>query len=425
MPDLERQRTELNGLVALTHQHLGPDVVFIAELMDGGLVYRAAAGDAAPFNIVENSAPVAEPYCQMLASGALPSFVCDTSTDQPPRELPVSGDARVGSYIGVPLWLSDGTLYGAFCGLSREPDHELGARDVRFMTMLGEMIVHSLDELRANQELCAGVEALIESESVRVAYQPIIDLRTDACVGVEALARFPAPYLSPDETFAAAEGFGLGLALEELVVRRAWPVLEQLGSEQFLALNLTPGSLLALARRANARTDTSLSSLVVEVTEHTAIERYADLRRELAQLRERGLRIAVDDAGAGYASLRHVLELRPDIIKLDRSLIHGLAEDRARSLVASAFVSLAGDLGATVIAEGVERRADLQAVRDLGLHAAQGFLLGRPSTDPEALSGWIENRRPSANGTLPNAASGGGASRLARRILPTHWARSR
>jgi EAL domain-containing protein (putative c-di-GMP-specific phosphodiesterase class I) len=392
VPDLERQRTELNGLVALTHRHLGPDVVFIAELVGGGLVYRAAAGDVASFNIVKNAAPVAEPYCQRLASGDVPSFVCDTSTDRPRPELPVSGDPRVGSYIGVPLWLSDGTLYGAFCGLSGEPDHELGPRDARFMAMLGEMIVHNLDELRSGQQLQAGVEALIESESVRVAYQPIIDLRTNACVGVEALARFPAPYLSPDETFAAAEGFGLGLALEELVVRRAWPVLEQLRSDQFLALNLTPGSLLALARRANARTDTPLSSLVVEVTEHTAIERYADLRRELVQLRERGLRIAVDDAGAGYASLRHVLELRPDIIKLDRSLIHGLAEDRARSLVASAFVSLAGDLGASVIAEGVERRADLQAVRELGLHAAQGYLLGRPSTDPKALSGWIGNR---------------------------------
>lgn len=405
VPDLERQRTELNGVVGLTHRHLGPDVVFIAELTGGGLVYRAAAGEAAAFNIVLNDAPLAgTAYCQKLACGEIPSYVCDTSTDRPQPELPVSSATHVGSYIGVPLWLSDGTLYGAFCCLSRQPDHELGARDARFMAMLAEMIVNSLDELRSGQQLRAGVEALIKSESVRVAYQPIIDLRTDACVGVEALARFPAPYLSPDETFAAAEGFGLGLALEELVVRRAWPILEQLGSDQFMALNLTPGSLLALARRANDRPETPLSSLVVEVTEHTAIERYADLRHELVHLRERGLRIAVDDAGAGYASLRHVLELRPDIIKLDRSLIHGLAEDRARSLVASAFVSLAGDLGATVVAEGVERRADLQAVRDLGLHAAQGYLLGRPSTDPKALSGWIGNGALSDNGTLRDAA---------------------
>jgi EAL domain-containing protein (putative c-di-GMP-specific phosphodiesterase class I) len=101
------------------------------------------------------------------------------------------------------------------------------------------------------------------------------------------------------------------------------------------------------------------------------------------------MRIAVDDAGAGYASLRHVLELRPDFIKVDRSLIHGIADDHARRVAVSAFLSLALDIGSLVIGEGVERPVDLAVVRELGLHAVQGFLLAQPTSSPDALSRWI------------------------------------
>jgi EAL domain-containing protein (putative c-di-GMP-specific phosphodiesterase class I) len=92
------------------------------------------------------------------------------------------------------------------------------------------------------------------------------------------------------------------------------------------------------------------------------------------------LRIAVDDAGAGYASLHHIVELQPDFIKIDRSLVHGVADDHARRVAVSAFVLLSLDLGATIVAEGVERPSDRSALCDLGVHAAQGYLLGRPST---------------------------------------------
>jgi EAL domain-containing protein (putative c-di-GMP-specific phosphodiesterase class I) len=190
-------------------------------------------------------------------------------------------------------------------------------------------------------------------------------------------------------TLTAAKTVGLSLELERLAIRKAWKIIPYLGPGQFLALNVSPDALVELARRANLRDDLPLTQLVVEITEHAAVESYAALHRELAPLRQLGLRIAVDDAGAGYASLRHVLELQPDFIKVDRSLIHGIADDHARRVAVSAFLSLALDLGSTVVAEGVERPADLSAVGDLGLHAVQGYLLGRPTMDPGALSRWI------------------------------------
>ena len=132
-----------------------------------------------------------------------------------------------------------------------------------------------------------------------------------------------------------------------------------------------------------------LTNLVLEITEHAAVESYSELRSSLQAVREQGLRLAIDDAGAGYASLKHVVELAPDIIKIDRSLVDGVSADRARRSVVSAFVLLALDLGATVVAEGVECRADvLQAVEDLGVDAAQGYLLARPSTSRLQLTKW-------------------------------------
>jgi EAL domain-containing protein (putative c-di-GMP-specific phosphodiesterase class I) len=386
----ETQRLGLEQVVELAQRYLGVDAVFVAELTSDGEVFRAVAGDTASFQIALDARRAgAGTYSERLVTGEIPNVICDAAHDPRVAHLPITRETPVGSFVGVPLRLTDGTLFGTFCCLNHKPDPGLSEREVRFISMLAELLVEDLDRRRTQQQLRGDILGLIAGERVDVAYQPIFDLHTDRCLGVEALARFPEPFTRPDQTFAAAEGLGLGLELEELVVRQAWTVLSQLAEGQFLALNLTPRSLLQLARRANRRQEVPLSALVVEITEHTAINAYADLRRELERLRERGLRIAVDDAGAGYASLRHVLELRPDIVKIDRSLIHGLANDRARRITVSAFVSLARDFGSTVVAEGVEVRADLDTARELGIDAAQGYLLGRPSIDPNALNHWI------------------------------------
>lgn len=381
--NVKSQPTELERVVALTQRHMGVDAVFVSEITGEGHFCRALAGDADGFGVELDTALATQGLVERMVAGELPNVIRDAAAD--PRLPAFPGQA----FVGVPLRHGDATLYGALCCLCHQPNPALGDRDVRFLTMIGELVVGDLDRERAQGRLRDDLRRIIDTESVDVAYQPIFDLHTGRCLGIEALARFPAPFSRPDETFAAAESIGLGLELEELIVRRAWGLLPQLGEDQYLALNLTPGSLLALARRAHAREDVPLSSLVIEITEHMAIKAYADLRDELEQLRDRGLRLAVDDAGAGYASLRHVIELRPDIVKIDRSLIHGVANDCARQVAVNAFVSVARDLEATVVAEGVELGADRDALRELGVQAAQGFLLGRPSTDPGAVSDWI------------------------------------
>lgn len=276
----------------------------------------------------------------------------------------------------------------------REPDHTLNERALRLLSTLGKLVIDDIKEQHQREELRIAIANVLESGELEIAYQPVFALGEDRCLGLEALARFPEPLGAPDQTFAAAEQIGLGVELERAAMRRAWAILPRLAPGQFLSLNSSPAALLAMARGEGGAGDVPWPSIVVEVTEHSAIDAYAALQHELAPLRERGLRIAVDDVGAGYASLRHVLELRPDFIKLDRWLIDGVAEDFGKRAVVSAFVALARELGATVIGEGVERREDLGALRELGLDAAQGYLLGGPTSDRDAVLGWCADRAP-------------------------------
>jgi EAL domain-containing protein (putative c-di-GMP-specific phosphodiesterase class I) len=372
----------IDRVVELAHRHLGLDVVYIAELTGGKRVCRAVAGDAASFGFtLGDGQPADGTYSQLLVAGAIPNVIPDTSADRRVAGLPGTTRGGIGAFIGVPLRLSDGTFYGTLCGMDHEPDGTLSKRDVLFMTMLAELIVYELDEQRRQDKLRVDLCDLIEADGIEIALQPVIQIESGRCLGVEALSRFPEPFGPPDRVFADAEVVGLGLELERLAIREAWKVLPLLGPEQFLAINVSPGALVELARRAQLRDDLPLESLVVEITEQSVVHSYPELRDALAPLRRQGLRIAIDDAGAGYASLHHIVELRPDFIKVDRSLVHGLADDEARRVAISAFVLLTLDLGGTVIAEGVERPSDLIALGDLGVQAAQGFLLGRPSTD--------------------------------------------
>jgi EAL domain-containing protein (putative c-di-GMP-specific phosphodiesterase class I) len=380
---------QLARVTALAHQHLGLDVVYVAELAGERLIYRAVAGDAASFGITLGDGPRAEStYCQRLLDGTLPGVISDARGDARVADLPATREADIGAYLGVPLTLADGTVYGTFCCLSHDPDPSLSERDLRFMALLADLIVEDVDRSRTQARRREAIQGLIDRDDVLTACQPIIDLNDGRCLGVETLARFPEPFTRPDLAFAGAHAVGLGFELERLAAYKAAQLLPRLDAQQFLTINVSPQVLRVLARRASVMPDLPLGRMVAEITEHAVVDSYNQLRNDLAPLRERGLRIAIDDAGAGYASLHHVVELKPDFIKVDLSLVDGVADDHARRVAVSAFVLLALDLNARVVAEGVEALADLSALCDLGVDAAQGYLLARPSTDLGDLRHW-------------------------------------
>jgi EAL domain-containing protein (putative c-di-GMP-specific phosphodiesterase class I) len=386
--------SELSGLVSpridrimqLARRHLEMDLVYISEFTDGRQVPRTIDGDGASFGLaVGDGLPLEDTYCRLMVDDAIPNVIPDSGADPRVRTLRTTVDGSIGAYVGVPLRLSDGTLYGSFCGLSHRQQPGLDRRDASFLRMLAELVVDDLEEQRQRDRRRAEITDLILGERVTIALQPVVDLHTGRCIGVEALSRFPTAAGSPETVFAAAHDVGLGLELERMTAARALALRSRIAADQALGINLTPAVAMVLA---DEDLGGPLTQLVLEITEHEAVDSYASLRDRLQPLRDRGLRLAIDDAGAGYASLQHIIELQPELIKIDRSIIDGLAKDKARRSVVSGFVLLALDLNGRVIAEGVERADDLQAAADLGVDAAQGYLIARPSTDPDDHAYW-------------------------------------
>lgn len=259
------------------------------------------------------------------------------------------------------------------------------------------------------------VRHIIASRSVLTVWQPIVDCSTRTLLGFEALSRFThlEPQAAPDAWFAEAARVGLGVELELLAAGMALETASELPAlpeHAYLSVNLSPAAILT-GQLASLLRETGWPPrrTVLEITEHTSIEDYEAVTDAIAPLRRDGLRLAVDDAGAGYASFRHILALHPDYIKLDRSLIGALGTDPARRALTKAVVSFAADIGAAVIAEGVETIEELTTLQRLGVHAAQGYLTGRPDI-PTA---WrIAPPRPSASSrTTSSGTSMSGCSR--------------
>jgi EAL domain-containing protein (putative c-di-GMP-specific phosphodiesterase class I) len=223
------------------------------------------------------------------------------------------------------------------------------------------------------------VEALLRRGAAAIVpvFQPVLELATGRVCGYEALARIDGdPVRRPDQWFAQAHRCGLGAELEALALRAALAVADR-PAGTFLALNVSPGALLA-PPVADVLPD-DLSDIVIELTEHELFTAEETLETCLAELRERGARVALDDAGAGYAGLQQVIRIAPDILKVDRSLVHGAHSDPSRYALLEALVSFAGTTGAAVCGEGVEDLADLGALADLDATYAQGYALARPA----------------------------------------------
>lgn len=223
------------------------------------------------------------------------------------------------------------------------------------------------------------VTEAIAGRKIRMEFQPIFDLASCEIVAVEALARFESvPPRGPDVWFAEAHRVGLGLELELAAVALALAHLDELPEHQLLSVNVSPDTVAApeftelLASAPGHR-------LLVELTESTVIGDYPTLLASIDSARRRGVRIAVDDAGAGYAGLQQIIRLRPDVIKLDRSIIEGIDRDPVRRALATSLVAFGHDTSSAIVAEGIEEAAELATLQQLGVTWGQGYLLGRPA----------------------------------------------
>ncbi|HZU73491.1 MAG TPA: EAL domain-containing protein [Acidimicrobiales bacterium] len=219
------------------------------------------------------------------------------------------------------------------------------------------------------------IDLVIAERAFSTAFQPIVEIATGDIVGFEALTRFDDGAL-PKERFHDAGRFGLSGALETATLASAVEAAKLLPPGPWLAINVSPSMLLDAESLNEIVTGTD-RAIVLELTEHDPIEDYVAVSRARQRL-PHGVRLSVDDVGSGYSSLRHILQLRPDYIKLDREWVVDIDADPARQSLVVALADFASRTGVELIAEGVETRAELDTLIELGVCLAQGYLVGEP-----------------------------------------------
>ena len=229
------------------------------------------------------------------------------------------------------------------------------------------------------QEARARVEDVLRESRLTTVLQPIVRLADGITVGYEALTRFPIEYdLSTGRWFEDAARHGLSVPLEIAAVEAGLACLPRIPGDAYIALNVSPETVCG-SRLASLLEASEPQRLVLEITEHTPVDDYTQLNGCLAALQARGVRIAVDDTGAGFASLRHVLRLSPDIIKLDISLVREVDQRPRMQALIAALLTFADGTRAQLVAEGVETERQRDALRSLGVPFAQGYFLGHPA----------------------------------------------
>lgn len=248
---------------------------------------------------------------------------------------------------------------------------------------------HQAPQVLTLQRRRERIERLLLEQMLLTAFQPICELATGEIIGVEALTRFVDDDGGPEHWFSEAAAVGLTAELEFAAIQSALVAAAGLPSHLYVALNISPETCLdPRLPEFLAASPIAPERLVLELTENLAVAAYAPLVDALAPFRSRGLRIAVDDAGAGFASMRHILHLHPDIIKLDRSLIAGINQAPGQRALGAAMVEFTQQMRAQLVAEGIESEAELNEVRRLGMYAGQGYLLDRPTADPQKWATW-------------------------------------
>jgi EAL domain-containing protein (putative c-di-GMP-specific phosphodiesterase class I) len=219
--------------------------------------------------------------------------------------------------------------------------------------------------------------AMLDAGGMSVALQPIVDLATGETASVEALSRFATYPYSVEGWFTQAHQAGFGEAIETDAAMLAHGLLELLPSPMTLAINASP-DIAGSPEFLELMTRTDPTRIVVEITEHRRASQPSLFASSIRRLQARGVQVAIDDAGAGYADLRQILELQPDIIKLDRALIAGVDEDPVKLALVQAFVAFAKNTGVYLVAEGISRESTRDLLRELRVDYGQGYALSPP-----------------------------------------------
>lgn len=358
----------------------GIDTVIVLAFTAHSVVPLARGGPVC--RPVEIGEPLPENAARELREHAefglwLESWVGRTPRDDFERAIVLSG---LRAEALAPIIWNDATI-GLLAIGATTPNHAHRLADrvatlTEFSVMSAAVLGPALTERAQRERVRAEVQAIIAERAFRPVYQPIVDLATGKPVGFEALARF-SDGTRPDLRFLAADKVGMMVQLEMAVLREQVATARRLPAGSFVSLNVSPALATAVIPLLDVLAEAD-RPVVIEITEHAEIDDYPRLLAALDQVRPHAM-LAVDDAGAGYAGLHHILELRPRYVKLDISLVRHIDADPARQAMVTGMAYFAESVGCALIAEGIETANELTALKLLNVKFGQGFFLAKPA----------------------------------------------
>ena len=317
-----------------------------------------------------------ELHRQLPADHYLPVLVITADVGREAREQALGAGAN--DFLTKPIDTDEALLRARNLLQTRALHAQLATHRARLEHELAEATHRQRHEEQERARRTAELDGLLALGNPVMVFQPVVDLSSDKLVGVEALARFPGPpERRPDIVFDHADRLGRTLELEMRALRAATAQLDDLLGDAFLSINVSPETALS-EELATLLRGLPRERILLELTEHTHVDDYPALRVALAEHRAAGMRLAIDDTGAGYASFHHLLLLQPDVIKLDIALTQGIHHDPARRALGVALVAFAEEVGATIIAEGIEEIGELEVLQELRVPWGQGFYLAAP-----------------------------------------------
>jgi len=373
----------VDAILDAVRDHLGMEIAFAGKFADDRRIFTHIRSDLELPAKPGDSEPLNDSFCYHILKGRLPELIHDAQKIELAKTLPFTSALPIGAHLNVPLTLSDGSVYGTFCCLSRTADPSLTERDLNTLKAFAALAAVQIENQRNRSaridQVTGEIGRILDNEQVSPVFQPIHSLVDGSVKGVESLSRFPRGLKGfdiPSDWFNAAAEIGKGEELELLAVRKIIAALDRLPKDIYVSINVSPETAIGGGLEPLLK-DVPKGRIVVELTEHSQVADFDKLARALDRLR--GIaKVAIDDVGAGYSGLRHIVDLRPDILKLDMQLTRQVDTDAARHALAQALVAFAGRTGSEIIAEGIETAGEADTLRKLNVKFGQGYYFSRP-----------------------------------------------
>jgi EAL domain-containing protein (putative c-di-GMP-specific phosphodiesterase class I) len=388
--DAAARSTAIRRVLRLAREHLSMDVGYFGTFDEHAETYVVVEGrspDGRRLGPREGAALVNEQtLCWQVVTGRIGNAVPDATQDRVTRDLLPVTDENVRAYLGVPVHVG-GEMLGMLCLIASSARPQLSSMDVALMKVFAQVVALELSDEPDDETDAADLDALHSyldpgSPDLVVVFQPVAHigarLQDDALQvrSVEALSRFPVTDRPVEHWFDLAWRHGLGVDLELAAIRRAFDALPLLPQPIRLAVNASPETL-ASSRLRDVIPLAEAPRITVELTEHVLLDDFEALRPGLERVRATGISLAIDDLGTGSSNLQHLVELAPDVVKIDLSITDGVETDPRRRALVAALVTFTRETGMRLVTEGVERLETARALDRLGVAYGQGWWLSR------------------------------------------------